>query len=113
MTTQTTTQVENVYANQIGYSDVQPFEVVRVVSSQTMEIRRMNVEADPTWVREFVPGGFFGHTVNNRDQRWNITSDVHGSVFRIRLQKNGQWKDKNGNRYKIESTPRNFYDYNF
>ena len=32
------------YANQYGYSDVNPYEVVREVSGKTLEVRAMEVE---------------------------------------------------------------------
>ena len=58
------------YANQFGYSDVSPCEVVKVISEKTMEIRYMDTEALP-WKREFHPGGFFGNTSNQNEQKWN------------------------------------------
>lgn len=112
MTTQTTTQTATQYANRLGWSDVEPFEVVKVISAKTMEIRSMNAEIDPEWKRDFQPGGFFGHTSNNSSQKWIITSDETQPVIRIRLGKKG-WKDANGNRYQLADQPRKFYDYNF
>ncbi len=100
------------YANKIGYSDVTPYEVVRVVSNKTLEIRRMNAERDPNWKPEFVPGGFFGTVVNQNSQEWIITSDDKAPVIRIRLGKQG-WKDANRGRYDIADAPQRFYDYNF
>ena len=52
------------YANHIGYSDVNPFEIIRRVSDKTLELRAMNAERDPSWNPDFVPGGFFGTVVN-------------------------------------------------
>jgi hypothetical protein len=34
------------YANHYGYTDVNPFEVVRAISEKTVEIRAMNAERD-------------------------------------------------------------------
>lgn len=42
-------QVEMKFANRLGYSDVEPFEVVRVVSDKCLEIRGMEAELDPSW----------------------------------------------------------------
>ena len=100
------------YANQMGYSDINPCEVVKVVSDKTIEIRYMDTEALP-WDREFHPGGFFGHTSNQRDQKWKITSNEENPVIRIRLSKNKGWQDKWGNRYKLADEPIKFYDFNF
>jgi len=100
------------YANHIGYSDVNPFEIIRKISEKTVEIRAMNAEQDPNWKPDFVAGGFCGTVVNQRDQRWIISSRVEAPVVRIRLGKQG-WKDANGNRYQLADQPRKFYDYNF
>lgn len=100
------------YANRFGYSDVEPYEVIRAVSGITLEIRRMHAERDPEWKPEIIPGGFSGHCVNQSEQKWIITSDLNAPVIRIRLGKKG-WKDRHGNRYDLSDRPRKFYDYNF
>lgn len=100
------------YANHIGYSDVNPFEIIRKVSDKTLEIRAMNAERDPTFKPEFVAVGFFGTVTNQRDQKWTITSDLTARVVRIRLGKQG-WKDAHGRRYELSDEPVKFYDYNF
>ena len=100
------------YANYLGYSDVNPFEIIRRVSDKTLEIRAMRAERDPSWKPNFIPGGFSGHVDNQRDQRWLIESDSEGAVRRIRLGKYGG-KDAHGNRYQISEKPVKFYDYNF
>ena len=56
------------FANQIGYSDVNPFEVIRVVSDKTIEIRAMNAERDNSVKMEFISGGFSAHCANQADQ---------------------------------------------
>ena len=37
------------YANKYGYSDVYPYEIVRVISAKTIEVREMDAERDPNW----------------------------------------------------------------
>ena len=101
------------YANQLGYSDITPYEIVRRISGKTVEIREMNSERDPTWKPEFVVGGYAGHCTNQHMQRWIITPDLSASVRRIRLSKTGVWKDAYGHKYELSETPRRFYDYNF
>lgn len=101
------------YANHIGYSDVNPFEIVRRVSDKTIEIRAMDSERDPDWKPKFIPGGFSAHCVNQSEQRWNIQSNPDNPVIRIRLQKSGQWKDAHGRRFDLHDSPIRFYDYNF
>ena len=100
------------YANKIGYSDVNPYEVVRVVSSKTLEIRPMKAESDPNWKPEFLQGGFFGTVINQRSQKWIITNDDNAFVIRIRFGKQG-WKDAHGGKYQLAHEPVKFHDYNF
>ena len=101
------------YANQIGYSDVTPYEVVRVVSDKCLEIRAMRYERDKSVALDFKVGGFSAHCANQDEQKWIITSAEDNSVFKIRANKVKGWADKDGNRYKLSDTPRRFYDYNF
>lgn len=101
------------YANHIGYSDVNPFEIVRRVSEKTIDIRAMNSERDPDWKPEFVAGGFSAVCLNNAMQRWIITSNSDSPVVRIRKHSSGIWKDKHGRSYRLSDEPQKFYDYNF
>jgi hypothetical protein len=100
------------YANHIGWSDVDPYEVVRVISEKTIEIREMDAKRDDSVKLEFIPGGFSAHCSNQRDQKWFITSKPENRVIRIRLGKKG-WKDAHGRRFALSDEPVKFYDYNF
>lgn len=100
------------YANQYSYSDVTPFEVVRKVSEQTLEIREMDAKRDESVELEFHVGGYSAHCSNQRAQKWIITSNNENRVVRIRAGKTG-WKDAHGNRFKLADAPVHFYDYNF
>lgn len=100
------------YANHIGYSDVDPYEIVRVVSAKTLDIREMDAERDESVKLDWAVGGFAGHCMNQYSQKWNITSNTENRVVRIRLGKQG-WKDAHGRRYDLSDTPVKFYDYNF
>jgi hypothetical protein len=102
----------NQYANHYSYSDVTPYEVVRVVSDKTIEVREMDAERDDSVKLEFHVGGFSAHCSNQRDQKWFITSNPENRVIRIRLGKKG-WQDKYGQRFKLSDKPVRFYDYNF
>lgn len=106
-------QSEATHANYFGYSDIDPYEIIRHVTDKTIEIRRMNAQRNFT--PNIIPGGFAGHCTNNTedDQSWIITPDTSAQIFRIRKHKNGQWKDAKGNRYGLDMKPRKFYDYNF
>lgn len=101
------------YANQYGWSDVNPFEVVKVISNKTLEVREMDSERDNSVNLKFHVGGFSAHCSNQRDQKWFITSNPSNNVIRIRLSKSGVWKDKHGRKYGLSDIPVKFYDYNF
>lgn len=101
------------YANQIGYSDINPFEIVRKISDKTYEVREMKAERDTSVALEFIPGGFSAHCRNQNDQKWIISSDETSPVVRIRLSKNRGWQDKYGRKFRLADQPRKFYDYNF
>lgn len=109
--TQTSSPLTATYANHIGYSDITPYEVVRVVSAKTIEIRALRTVALP-WERQWVPGGFLGTTLNQTDQEWSFESDPSAPVERIRLTKKGEWRNRN-RRFVLANEPVKFYDYNF
>ena len=100
------------YANQYGYSDVEPYEVVRRISDKTLEVREMDAERDDSVKLEFHVGGFAAHCSNQRAQKWHITSNPANRVIRIRLGKNG-WKDAHGRKFDLSDKPVKFYDSNF
>ena len=101
------------YANHIGWSDVNPFEIVRRISDKTIEIREMDAVRDESVKLEFHVGGFAAHCSNQRDQKWFITSNPENPVIRIRLSEKKGWQDKHGRRFKLSEKPVAFYDYNF
>ena len=101
------------YFNHIGYSDIEPYEVIRKISDKTFEIRKMDAKLLNKEVLNFVPGGFVAHCSNQHEQKWEITSNENKKVFRIRLHKDGWWRDKGGDRYRMSNEPKKFYDYNF
>jgi hypothetical protein len=100
------------YANHIGYSDVNPFEVVDYVSLKTLDIREM-VATEKPWMRQFMAGGFLGHVVNQEDQDWDIQPDPDAPLVRIRKHKDGKWYDRHGARYALAEKPVKFHDFNF
>lgn len=101
------------FANRAGYTDITPYEVIRVISAKTLEVREMSTERDPTWMPIFVPGGFAGHCTNQNTQRWSYASDSTNPPVRIRLSNKGYWKDAHGGVYHTADSPKRFYDYNF
>jgi len=101
------------YANQIGYSDVKPFEILSVTKSgKQILIREMDAERDPTWVPDFVAGGFTANCANQEDQKWIIQSNEANPVIKARKRADGYFWSYYG-KHRIAREPRKFYDYNF
>jgi hypothetical protein len=94
------------------YSDVEPYEIVRIVSDKTIEIRAMKAVRDESVKLEWVPGGFSAICLNDHQQKWLITSDETAKIIRIRLGKNG-WKNAHGGEFRLAEKPVKYYDYNF
>lgn len=100
------------FANLHMFTDIKPYEVLRVVSEKTIVVRSMKAERDPNWKPEIHVGGFVGNCSNNNEQKSIIQSDESGDVVRVRLRKDGRWYSKYG-RHVFSDEPRYFYDYNF
>ena len=101
------------FANRHGWTDVDPVEIVKVISDKTLEVRGMDAEIDPSFKLDEVAGGFFSHVKNNRDQKWIIKSNPENPVFRIRKSKHGGWKCRWGARHVLSDEPNKFHDFNF
>ena len=99
------------YANLIGYSDVEPYEIIRWVSEKTIEVREMRATRGE-WKMDVRPGGFAYHVANQHEQVWTIESDESRPIIRARLRKDGRWHSKMG-RHVLRDIPQKFYDYNF
>ena len=103
--------VEYKYACHYMYTDVDAYEIVKVVSDKTIEVRKMDTEHDIAHLKQYV-GGFFGHVAEQRNQKVTYASNPDNEVIRIRKKKNGDWGHK-GNRFGLKEKPYAFYDYNF
>jgi len=103
------------FANHIGWSDITPYEVIRQVgkTGKTLEIRRMKYTLTDDWKPEIIVGGFFGRCVNQQAQEWAILPDENNPVERIRLSKDGVWRNRVGARFVLHDEPIRFYDHNF
>lgn len=101
------------HANHYGYSDVHPYEIVRVISDKTIEVRRMEAELLNKNDLEFVPGGFMARCVNQRDQKYSYTSNPENEVVRLRLRKDGYFYSSYGYRHKLSDHAIKFHDFNF
>lgn len=104
------------YANQILFSDINPFEVIKYISENKAVIRGMEAteKADSKQKRldSFVPGGFIGH-FDDEDQEWDIVSDSTKPEITVRKHKDGYWYTAGGTKFLFADEPRKKYDFNF
>lgn len=99
------------FLNHTGYSDVTPYQVVRVTKSgKTAYVRAVSYELDPEFKANALPGGFTGVTVNSRAQSYAY-GDLEGGELAVRFGKRG-WKSSYGPHSHSEDAYR-YYDYNF
>ena len=100
------------YCNMVMYTDVHPYEVVKVISEKTVEVRPM--KATPTVVpKDFHPGGFCGHWSDNRAQEYAYESNPEGATLRVRWSEaNKRWQ-VGQQRFSMNDNPVKFHDYNF
>lgn len=100
------------YANQIGYSDIHPYEIIERRTERKLIIRAM-ATLELEWEKEVYAGGFSAHFANQDKQKWDIQPNEQGHEVAIRLHKDGHWYDTDGSRYRLSDKPSKFYDYNF
>lgn len=101
------------YANNHGYSDVSPFEVIRTISPICVEVRAMRT-VQTRFPSDFHAGGFVGHYSDNREgQDYDYFQEPENTVIRIRWSTaKRQWQGSHG-RFYMSDKPYKFYDYNF
>jgi hypothetical protein len=103
---------ENGYATRVGYSDYHPYEIVKVISDKTIEVRGMDAKLLNGDDLIFHTGGFSAHCSNQDVQEYNYSSNENNPVIRLRKNKKGQWISK-GDKFMLETKPYKFHDYNF
>lgn len=96
------------YCNFHGYTDIHPFEVIKVISPSCVLVRSLATK-QTVKPKEFHPGGFSGHYADNRNQKYEYSQDLTAKPIRLRLGKKG-WGLGN---YRMADKPFKFYDYNF
>ena len=101
------------YFTEHGYSQHYSWVVIRH-NPKSVVLAKVEVKKDPVWTekfqKEYLPGGFCGHSPNQGDQTW-FFDKVNKDVTRtVRKNKNG-WSHKN-----VPFSPNQcvyYYDYNF
>jgi hypothetical protein len=95
------------YINRCLYTDSMPVgKIVGIKGKTKVLIQPVIASANKTKM-EIIPGGFTGHCVNNRDQRYDFIET--GEVYEERLS-NTKLKDYS---WRVQDAPSKFHDYNF
>jgi hypothetical protein len=106
---------EGEYLTETLYSDTEAWKVVGRTAT-TLQLQRVEVERDPAWQPNIVPGGFAGHCTNQNEQTW-LYAGLAESECTVRLVKSPynsrekMWGSK-GRRF-IANGARRKHDYNF
>lgn len=101
------------YCNHHMYTDVDPYEVVRVISDKCVEVRKMDTKLIQA-PKDFHPGGFVGHYSDNHAQEYEYIINPDNPVTRVRWsERNRQWQKGKHTRFHMADKPWKFYDYNF
>lgn len=95
------------YCNYKSWTDVTPYEVVRVISPKLIEIRQMKAELKKA--PEVLGIGGFAGVFDNSTQEWECFPDESMPIERVKLLKGG-W---GGGKYRMSDRPIYYYDYNF
>ena len=102
------------FFNQKMFSDVEPFEIIEVISPKRVKVRAMSaVLLDKPVYNE-------NHRiVNNAELKYDYSSDVDGYEVIITKRKDGNWYplgQKSGHyetKFLNENKPCKYYDYTF
>jgi hypothetical protein len=103
---------EGEYMTETMYSDTVPYKVVGRTAT-TITLQEVEVERDPEWTPNIIPGGFAGHCTNVREQTW-LYAGLGQRKVTVRLVKFGSkkaWGYK-GCMFIANGAVRK-YDYNF
>ena len=104
-----------VYLNEVLYSDVNPYEVVEMITPNKWVVRQLDTKlkesAKDNLQKSFCPGGFVGH-FDNGEQEWEISTNESAPL--ITVQRRGSHPFKlNGLVMTMTTSPIKIYDFNF
>lgn len=102
-----TTKIRS-FINEYMYSDVKPYEVVKVISENCVEVRELDTN-QIVFPKIFHVGGFSAHCADNHNQDYEYISVPSRPTIRLRKGKNGWGKG----RFLMADAPYKHYDYNF
>ena len=102
------------FFNQKMFSDVEPYEIVEVISPKRVKVRAMNaVLLNKPVYNEF------NRITNNHELKYDYSSNENGHEVIITKRKDGNWYQlghKSGHyetKFLNENNPRKYYDYTF
>ena len=104
------------YLNEILHSDINPYEVVEMITPNKWIIRKLDTTLKPEAKKKihdsFCPGGFAGH-VDNGCQEWDISVNENNPLITV-------FRGRKNKHFKIGSMPMSMthspikiYDFNF
>lgn len=106
---------EGEYLTETLWSDTVAWKVIGRTAT-TLKLQEVEVQRDPAWQPNILPGGFAGHCTNQNEQTWLYAglADKTCTVRLVKSRYNGQekmWGSKG--RSFIANGARHKYDYNF
>ena len=104
------------YLNEILYSDVNPYEVVEMITPNKWVVRELDVALKPKAKRDiqesFCPGGFVGH-VDNGYQEWDIRVNEKNPLITVFRGRKTRYFKIGGMPMSMTLSPIKIYDFNF
>ena len=108
--------VDVLYLNEILYSDVNPYEVVEMITPNKWIVRELDATLKPKAKRDiqesFCPGGFVGH-VDNGYQEWDIRVNEKNPLITVFRGRKTRYFKIGGMPMSMTLSPIKIYDFNF
>ena len=104
------------YLNEILYSDVNPYEVVEMITPNKWVVRELDATLKPEAKKDiqdsFCPGGFVGH-VDNDYQEWDIRVNEKNPLITVFRGRKTKYFKIGGMPMSMTLHPIKIYDFNF
>ena len=104
------------YLNEILYSDVNPYEVVEMITPNKWIVRELYATLKPEAKKDiqdsFCPGGFVGH-VDNGYQEWDIRVNEKNPLITVFRGRKNKYFKIGGMPMSMTLSPIKIYDFNF
>ena len=95
------------------YTDAHACTVI-ARTAKTLTVQRDKATRDPSFVPQWVPGGFSAICTNNNDQKWNYQRDPSGEIIKCHWSEaRGRWQAGERGCLSVTRGRHEFYDYNF